>query len=134
MKRYNSVLMVLLVLMFSVSLASAAFDIPHQVYRIDQSQQAMEQARNDNKQIVFFYSNKDTNCPLASRASISIMQRSKYNAVIVYVGREGWAKAPRIVREAINSPEAGRFIPKTIVVDSGITKVLSIIPYEKAGK
>jgi hypothetical protein len=134
MKGYSIVLMVLLVLTLSASLASAAFDVPSHVYRIDQLQQAKEEARADDKQIVFLYSNEHTTCSLASGASISIMQRFKRNAVIVYICKEVWAKVPRIVREAIKSPEAGKFIPKTVVVDSGIMEVISIIPYERAGK
>jgi hypothetical protein len=43
-------------------------------------------------------------------------------------------KGSRIVREAIKSPEAGKFIPKTVVVDSDIPEVVSIIPYERAGE
>ena len=134
MKRYSIVLIVLLVLTFSASLASAAFDIPSHVYRLDQLQQAKEEAKADDKQIVFLYSNEHTHCSLASRASISIMQRFKRSAVIVYIYKAEWAKVPRIVREAIKSPEAGKFIPKTIVVDSDITEVVSIIPYERAGE
>jgi hypothetical protein len=134
MKRYSIVLMGLLVLTFSASLASAAFDIPSHIYRIDQLQQAKEKAKAEDKQIVFLYSNENTDCPLASRASINIIQRYEHSAVIVYIGREGWANVPRIVKKAINSPEAGRFIPKTVVVDSGMTEVVSIIPYERPGK
>jgi hypothetical protein len=98
MKGYSIVLMVLLVLTLSASLASAAFDVPSHVYRIDQLQQAKEEARADDKQIVFLYSNEHTTCSLASGASISIMQRFKRNAVIVYICKEVWSKVPRIVR------------------------------------
>ncbi len=133
MKKYSIVLLVPLVATFTASLASAAFRIPGHVYRIDQLQQAKEEAQADDKQIVFLYSNENTTCSLCTRASINIMQRFERRAVIVYFGKEGWAKVPRIVRDAITSPEAGKFIPKTVVVDPGITEVVSIIPYEKAG-
>jgi hypothetical protein len=132
MKRYSFVLMVLLIQAFSTSLASAAFNIPSHVYRIDQLQQAKEVAQAEDKQIVFLYSDEHTKCSLASGASIRIMQRFKRSSVIVYFCKDGWAKVPRIVREAIKSSEAGKFIPKTIVIDSGITEVVSIIPYERA--
>ncbi len=134
MKRYSIILMVLLVLTLSASFASATFDIPSHVYRVDQLQQAKEEAQTDDKQIVFLYSDEHTKCSLASRASIRIMQRFKLSAVIVYICKDGWAKVPRIVREAIKSPEAGKFIPKTVVVDSSITEVVSIVPYERAGE
>jgi hypothetical protein len=97
-------------------------------------EEAQEEAQADDKQIVFLYSDEHTKCSLASGASIRIIQRFKRSAVIVYICKDGWAKVPRIVREAIKSPEAGKFIPKTIVVDSGITEVVSIIPYERAGE
>ena len=59
------------------------------------------------------------------------MQRFKNNSVIVYFGKENWAKAPQIVREAINSPAAGIIIPIAVVVDSNIMKVVSVIPYQQ---
>jgi hypothetical protein len=131
MKKYNIVLMILLVLTFCVTLSSAAFDIPRYVYRIDQLQQAKDKAKADKKQIVFLFSDERTNCLPSSKASISIMQRFKNNSVIVYFGKENWAKAPQIVREAINSPAAGVIIPITVVVDTSITKVVSVIPYQQ---
>ena len=131
MKRYNIVLMTLLILTFSVSLPSAAFDIPSYVYRIDQLQQAKDKAQADKKQIVFLFSDERTNCLPSSKASIGIMQKFKNNSVIVYFGKENWAKAPQIVRDAINSPAAGSIIPIAVVVDTSIKKVVSIIPYQQ---
>jgi hypothetical protein len=131
MKKYNIVLMTLWVLTFFVSLPSAAFDIPKYVYRIDQLQQAKDKAKADKKQIVFLFSDERTSCLPSSKASIGIMQRFKNNAVIIYFGKENWAKAPQIVRDAINSPAAGSIIPIAIVVDTNIKKVVSIIPYQQ---
>jgi hypothetical protein len=59
------------------------------------------------------------------------MQRFKNNSVIVYFGKEELAKAPQIVRHAINSPAAGRIIPITVVVDTSIKEVVSVIPYQR---
>lgn len=58
MKRYNFVLMILLAVTFYASSTSAAFDIPSHVYRIDQLQQVKEEAKTEEKQIVFLYSNE----------------------------------------------------------------------------
>jgi hypothetical protein len=131
MKKYNIVLMTLLVLTFSGSLTSAAFDTPKYVYRIDQLQLAKDKAQADKKQIVFLFSDDRTSCLPSSKASIGIIQKFKNNSVIVYFGKENWAKAPQIVREAINSPAAGVIIPITVVVDTSIKKVVSIIPYQQ---
>ena len=134
MKKHSILLMVLLILAFSASSAPAAFSIPSDVYGIDQLQQATQIAIANNKQIVFLYSNKDSTCPLASKASINIMQRFKNSAIIVYICKQDKAKIPRIVRDALKSPEAGKYIPKTVVVDSGIKQVAGIIPYERPGR
>jgi hypothetical protein len=131
MKKCNIALMTLLVLTFSGSLSSAAFDIPKYVYKIDQLQQAKDKAKAEKKQIVFLFSDERTNCLPSSKASIGIMQRFKNNSVIIYFGKESWAKAPQIVREAINSPAAGIIIPIAVVVDTSIKKVVSIIPYQQ---
>jgi hypothetical protein len=131
MKKYNIVLMTLLVLTFSGSLSSAAFDIPKYIFRMDQLQQAKDKAKADKKQVVFLFSDERTSCLPSSRASIGIMQRFKNNSVIVYFGKENWTKAPQIVRDAINSPAAGSIIPIAVVVDTSIKKVVSIIPYQQ---
>jgi hypothetical protein len=131
MKKIKFVLMTLLVLTFSGLLSSEAFDMPKEVYRIDQLQQAKDRAKADKKQIVFIFSDERTNCLASSKASIGMMQRFKKSSVIVYFGKENWATAPQIVREAINSPAAGVIIPITVVVDTSIKKVISIIPYQQ---
>jgi hypothetical protein len=127
MKRYSIILMVLLVLTLSASLASATIDIPSHIYRIDQLQQAKEEAQADDKQIVFLYSDEDTKCSLASGASIRIMQRFKRSAVIVYFCKDGWAKVPRIVREAIKSREAGKFSSPKLLWSIPISRKLSLL-------
>jgi hypothetical protein len=132
MNKYSVAFIALCVLAFSASFAFCAFDIPNYVYGIDQLHQAKEEAKAGDKQIVFLYSNKNTNCPRTARASIGIMQSFMNSSVILYISKEDWTRVPRIVRDAIKSPEAGRFIPKTVVLNSGMTEVISIIPYEKA--
>ncbi|MBU0992145.1 MAG: hypothetical protein KJ737_06590 [Proteobacteria bacterium] len=131
MRLYRIIHLSVLILIFSVSFAIASFEIPAYVYTIDQLNVAQEKARIYDSQIVFLYSNKDTKCPLATNASKNILGQFRDNAVIVYICSEDWAKVPQIVRKAIKSPQAGRFIPKTIVVNSDITQVVSIIPYKR---
>lgn len=134
MKRFSMVFMVLLLLTCIVSLGWASFDIPGHVYRIGDLVQAQEEAKADGKPIVFLYSNEDTDCPLAAGASINIMRKFEQSAVTVYVCRDDWAEIPLIVKHAINSPASGEFIPKTVVVDSDIKRVVSIIPYQRPWK
>jgi hypothetical protein len=135
MKRYFVIgLLVLFASFCLTSMGLGAFDVPTGVYRIDQMEQATKDAASHNKQIVFLYSDEKTTCPLCARASTAIMDKFKLNSVIVYFDKGGWQKVPQIVREAINSPASGKYIPKTIVVNASMTEVVSIIPYETVRK
>ena len=42
---------------------------------------------------------------------------------------QGWERIPRVVRKALNSKEAGQYIPVTVVVNSSVTRVIAVIPY-----
>ena len=122
----------------SVSIVSAAFKLPSYVFRADQLGEAQDKAKSTNAPIVFLYTDEDTNCGLATAASLDAIQEFKDNCVIIYIAsgkeKEAWTKIPRIVRSAIKSFEAGRFISKCIIVNPEITKVISIIPYTSDGK
>lgn len=130
-KDFAIVTLALLVSFCLTATGVGAFDIPPGVYRIDQMEQALKDAVSQHKQIVFLYSDEKTTCPLCARASTAIMDRFRLNSVLVYFDKGGWRKAPQLVREAIQSPASGRYIPKTIIVNAGMTEVISIIPYEK---
>jgi hypothetical protein len=116
----------------------AAFDLPSYVFRIDQLGEAQNKAKSNNAPIVFLYSDENTDCELATAASLDVIQEFKDSCVIIYVtsgkDKNAWTKIPKIVRTAIRSPEAGRFIPKSIIVNPGITKVISVIPYTRDSK
>jgi len=135
MKTYCVIGLLLLFASFCLKVADVkAFDIPPGVYRIDQLEQAVKDATSHHKEIVFLYSDEKTTCPLCARASTAIMDKFKPNSVVVYFDKGGWQKAPAIVRDAANSPAAGKYIPITIIVNSGMTEVVSIIPYQRPGK
>ena len=127
--RINFIVILLTFLVFS--LAQASFEIPGHVYKVSQLKAAQQKAKSNREPITFIYSNKNTDCGLATAASKDIFQGLKKYSVIVYVERNDWNKLPAIVRSGINSPESGRYIPKTIIVDSGINKIICILPYAK---
>jgi len=121
-----------------VSSVFAAFNLPSDVFRIDQLGEAQNKATSNNAPIVLLYSNEHTDCGLATAASLDVIQEFKSSCVIVYVtsakDENAWAKFPKVVRSAINSPEAGRFIPICIIVNPEITRVISVIPYTRDSK
>ncbi|MBI5101370.1 MAG: hypothetical protein HZB33_06000 [Nitrospirae bacterium] len=109
--------------------------LPSYVYRIDQLGAAQGQAKTRKSPIAFLYTDEYTDCSLAIAASLDVLREFKDGIVIIYISSEDddtWARLPRIVRNALNSDEAGRFIPKTVVVNSEINKVISIIPYMRS--
>ncbi len=134
-KGINIALVLLWVYGCSVSIVVAAFKLPSSVFRIDQLGEAQDKAKSTNAPIVFLYTDEDTTCGLATAASLDALQEFKDDCVVVYAasgkGKESWAKIPGIVRSAIKSSEAGRFIPKCIIVNPEVTRVISIVPYTR---
>jgi hypothetical protein len=122
-------------LLFILSATYAEFTLPYYVYRIDELEQAQEEARVSDSVIAFVYTNENTNCGLATAASLDVIQGLRDDSVIVYAtskrDADAWAKIPKIVRRAINSPQAGKYIPITVIVDSEIERLICIVPYSR---
>lgn len=130
MKKIIRISFVFLLLAFSTSsFVQAAFNLPRYVYKVNQLNTAQKHAKSSNKPIAFIYSDKNTDCGLATSASKDLFQGLKNYCVVVYVEHKDWNKLPNIVRSGINSPESGKYIPKTIVVTSSLKGVICIIPY-----
>lgn len=119
----------------TVQTGPPAFTIPPYVYRVEELEAAMNKAKASREPIAFLYTNENTSCGLATAASLDVIGEFKDGMVIVYVSSANedndWARVPRIVKNALISSEAGRFIPKTVVVNPEVTRVISIIPYTK---
>ena len=107
----------------------AAFSLPSEVYRIGSLKNVQNKAKSINVPIVFVYSDENTACGLAKTATLDVIQELKENALIIYVSRYDSASIPANVIKAMNSPGAGKFIPKTIVINPKTDKVEMIIPY-----
>jgi hypothetical protein len=125
-------LIVLFGTLLIVSSAFAAFMVPDYVYRIDQLKEAQASAKDNGMVITFLYSNENTSCGLATAASLDVIRGLKQRSVIIYVNSKNgndWKKVPAIVRRALKSSEAGRFIPKTVIVNAEMDKVIFIVPY-----
>jgi hypothetical protein len=101
------------------------------VYRMSQIDAAKEEAKSKNEAITFLYTDENTKCGLCEAASMDVINGMKAKSTIVYVNsnNEG-GLLPQLVQEALKKPEAGQFIPKTVVVDPDITQVIAIVPYD----
>ena len=49
--------------------------------------------------------------------------------VLVETKNNDWQGLPRVIQESLSSGEAGQHIPKTVVADPDLNKVISIVPY-----
>jgi hypothetical protein len=52
------------------------------------------------------------------------------SCVLVYVDKSDAAKLPNQVKNALRSPDAGRYIPM-VVVSYDLKKVIAIVPYAR---
>lgn len=132
MRKYYSIAILLLVVGTLITPGFASFTMPRLVYRMGQLNEAKEMARDKDIPITFIYTDESTNCGLCTAASLDVVEELKDCTVIIYVNSEhdqDWDQTPNVVRRAINSPKAGKFIPIAVIVDPDIKKVYYIVPY-----
>lgn len=128
-KYLQAIFIVILFIFSSSSFVFAKFSIPGYVYSVGQLASARSVAENSNKPIAFVMSDKNTDCGLATAASKDLFQGLKNHSVVVYAEHKDWQSLPDVVKGGLNSAESGKFIPKTVVVDSRCKNIICIIPY-----
>jgi hypothetical protein len=136
MKKIATIAVLALVIVGSI--ASAAFKLPKNVHKIENLADAQTEAREKNKPIAILLTDPNTTCPLMTRASVNVIDALSNKAVVVYLpaapaSNEEWAKEwallPKLVQDALKSPEAGKTAPITIVVDADAKTLIAVIPY-----
>jgi hypothetical protein len=101
---------------------------------MDKLPEAQAEAKSRKVALTFVMSDPKTTCPLCAEASGDAMKTLKPKCVIVFVNSkvtEDWKQVPEIAQKALRSPESGQYIPKTVVLDAELTKVIDIIPYAR---
>jgi hypothetical protein len=121
---------IVLCLLMGVINTSAGFKITKSIYRAQHLQEAQDEARAKNRAICILYTDADSTCGLATQAALDAIDALDGKTVIVYVNsnnEQGFI--PPVVQKALDSPESGKFIPKTVVVDVDLNEVIALIPY-----
>ena len=114
------------------ALATDGFRLPGTVFRMDELDQAQLRAREKGKPIAFLYSDEQTTCGLCARASLRTIDELKMKCVLVYVdARRNLVGYPPAVVQALHAPEGGQTIPKTVVLDAALERVLVYVPYAR---
>jgi len=129
MKIYaKSALAALLLAALSSSSAWAKFELPDHVYPASQWKTAQEKAKSGKKALAFVGTDKETTCPIATAASLDVFNGLKDSSLVVYVEQGDLDSLPKIAGEALDSKEAGSYIPKTAVVSADLNKLILILP------
>lgn len=107
-------------------------EITKDIFRAPQMADAQAEARAKGKAICILYTDAGSTCPLAAQAARDAIDALDSRAVVVYVNARGEREAlPAVAKTALNSPESGKFIPKTVVLDAELAEVIVLIPYAK---
>jgi hypothetical protein len=130
----NRMFLIALCLFLTTIEARADFKMPASVYRMDRLDDAIVMAAAKHKPISFIYTHEKTKCPLTMAASLNAADKLGKNTIVVYINGDVREEKmlPDFVQAALDSPESGRLVPKTVIVDSDVSKVLVLVPYAKA--
>ncbi len=118
-----------LFLVFFVQNGWATFQLPPYVFTANKLAEAQAKAKSQNLPIVILYSDKKSTCPKCDDASNDVIYTLNKNSIMVYIEYSELNKLPDVIVRAFRSPEAGKFIPITVIVDYELKQVLYIIPY-----
>jgi hypothetical protein len=118
-----------LVILLAPLAARAGFELPTAVYRMDRLPRALAEARAKEKPLAFVQSDEGTTCPKCRAATLEAFQLLVDQCVVVYIGPGEGAQLPALVTAGLRSPEAGRFIPRAVVVDPQLSRIIAVIPY-----
>ena len=130
MKDLTILLLVSLCTISPANICSAGLSLPGYVFHLEDVVEAQEEAKGWDQPIAFVYTDLDCGCSLAESASYDAFRELRSDMTIVYAcSKNEWSNLPAIVKKALKTSESGKYIPKTVIVDSQITRVLAIVPY-----
>lgn len=108
----------------------AQFKMPKKVYRIDELEKAKADAESKGKPITVIYTDETSSCGLCAAASLGAADKLNSKTIILYASaRADGPRLPYAIQQALRSPEAGGYIPKTVIADATLTHVLAYVPY-----
>jgi hypothetical protein len=126
---------ILITALFSIllvaSTAIAGFTLKSGVYRMNKLEAAKSEALSGRKAIAFLYADENTFCTQCVSASVQAMEALSGSCVMVYVDKSDAAKLPDQVKNALRSPEAGKYIPTLVIMSHDLKKVIAIVPYSR---
>jgi hypothetical protein len=121
----------LLSILLTASTVIAEFTLRSGVYRLNQLAAVKSNALSERKAVAFLYSDEKSFCIQCGRSSVQAMETLEGSCIVVYVDKSDTAKLPQQVKDALRSPEAGRYIPAVVVMSYDLKKVIAVVPYAR---
>ena len=126
---------ILSIALFSILLAAstviAGFTLKSGVYRMNELDAAKSDALSGRKAVAFLYSDENTFCTQCVSASLQAMETLAGSCIVVYVAKSDATKLPTQVKNALRSPEAGKYIPTIVIMSYDLKKVIAIVPFAR---
>jgi hypothetical protein len=131
----GDIMRILSIALFSILLAAstviAGFTLKSGVYRMNELDAAKSAALSGRKAVAFLYSDENTFCTQCMSSSLQAMETLAGSCIVVYVDKSDAAKLPNQAKNALRSPEAGKYIPTIIIMSYDLKKVIAIVPYAR---
>lgn len=105
--------------------ARAGFKLPGHVYPTGN----LAAAQKEKKALTFVWTDAATSCPLCINTSLDVMQELKQRSVVVYVNARSdeIRRLPDPARKALHCSPAGKYLPRTVVMNAAATEVIPFI-------
>ena len=116
-------------------MARADFTMPDNAYRMPRLEEAKAEAKLNGRAITIIFTHEKTSCGLCKAASLKAAETLGKATVVVYANADNeWHLLPTSVQMALDSPEAGRFVPKVVILDPELNTVFAIVPYAESSE
>jgi hypothetical protein len=121
----------ILLSVFSISLLQAKLTLPREIFTMDQMEEVKTKAASSKKPISFVFADIDDPVGIGPEMAIDAMNILKVDTMVVYIDATKKSKSlPKVLKEALQSKEAGKFYPKVVIFDSELSKAIAYIPYD----
>lgn len=102
-------------------------NLPKEVYRAKEIEQAKAEAIKKRKAVTFVQTDIYTPYSGSAGASERIFNLLKKKTILVLA--DEWGYIPGVAQRGLSSSKTGVFIPKTVITDPHMTNLIAVIPY-----
>ncbi len=124
----------LLVAVFVVSSVHAGFKPRRGEFMGDSIEEALKTAKAEARPLIVIYGNPDSTCGLARGMFNDVYDEFRRRGLILILRSRNnsyWEKVPDTIKNAISSPDAGRYSPTTIIMTPDSSGIIAFVPYAR---